>query len=165
MTTKCDNTPSYLAFGEDRVQALFLLAGIQVANCFELANGYWPKHETYAEVRDASPWWLVRTQDGDLIQIGWRKRVIAINWGATEFKGIITPDDVTKNEEMVHAWGCVKALEYLTELGSSLRHIRDAAVVRGEHIPVRDLMKPVAKEAIELDAILRAAVFGRSACA
>ncbi len=98
---------------EQQVRALFLLAGLEVLRLHELANDYWP--ESYVELRKASPWWLVETPFG-LIKIGWRKRVISIDWTSTPLRKIITPDDVTKSDETVHAWSYAKALEYLTSL-------------------------------------------------
>jgi hypothetical protein len=59
------------------------------------------------------PWWLVRTPAG-LVQIGWRKRVINIDWSDTDVRTVVTSDDVTKTETYVHAWSEAKALEYLS---------------------------------------------------
>lgn len=102
---------------EHIVLALFEMAGIEQTGIWELPNGYWPDHEDYAKDRRASPWWLVRTVHGN-IKIGWRKRVIFIDWSDTDIRAVITVDDVTKTDDMVHAWSYVKALEYLTNLGN-----------------------------------------------
>ena len=101
---------------KEEMLSLFTLAGIPVLKHWELANGYWP--DSYIEIRAAHPWWLVRTPFG-LVQIGWRKRVIEIDWSDTEIKAIITLHDVTKSETMVHAWGVENALQYLTALGTA----------------------------------------------
>ena len=95
-------------FTRDYVEALFLLAGIEVFSMHELKNGYDPE-------RTNDPWWLVHTPFG-LVKIGWRKRVISINWEDSRLQIVITEDEVTKNEEMVHAWSYPKALEYLNAL-------------------------------------------------
>ena len=58
------------------------------------------------------PWFLVTTKIG-VIKIGWRKRVINIDWSETEVRKIISDDDVTKDETMIHAWAYEKAAEYL----------------------------------------------------
>jgi hypothetical protein len=94
---------------------LFEKAGIEVINHWELPNGYWPK--AYLETSMTSPWWLVQTSIG-MIKIGWRKRVITIHWDATPLRTIVTTDDVTKDDTMVHAWGSEKAVEYLTTIAS-----------------------------------------------
>ena len=98
------------------VHAIFALAGFEVKRVWELANGYWPDHPDYDEVR--TPWWLVDTDIG-LVQIGWRKRVLSIDWGdwgSCEVRALVTKDDVTKGDGMVHAWTTEKAVEYLREL-------------------------------------------------
>lgn len=97
------------------VEALFLTAGILVQHVWELTNGYWPTHADYAEIRAAQPWWLVQTDFG-LVQVGWRKRVMHIEWSATSIKTIVTEDDTTKKEQYVHAWTNDKAVKYLMEL-------------------------------------------------
>lgn len=100
---------------EAEARALFLLAGIEVKSIHELANKYWPMTEGYRSAREKDPWWLVQTHFG-LIEIGWRKRVISIDWSNTELRIILTKDQVTKEINMVHAWSYAKAVEYLTSL-------------------------------------------------
>jgi hypothetical protein len=100
---------------KDIVQALFLLANIEVTNLYEIANDYWPDHTDYADVRRNHPWWLVKTNYG-LIKIGWRKRVIQIDWSDTRIRQEVTKDNVTSSNEIVHAWTYAKAVEYLTAL-------------------------------------------------
>ena len=100
---------------DEQVKSLFKLAGIGVMRLWEIPNQYWPLTPEYDETRKLSPWWLVKTPRG-LIEIGWRKRVISIDWQETEIKCKVTDDDVTKAETMVHAYGYAKALEYLTVL-------------------------------------------------
>jgi hypothetical protein len=106
---------------EAEMRALFVLAGIAVENHWQLANGYWP--EAYADLRAQSPWWLVQTRFGN-IRLGWRKRVISIEWDATKIRGVVTKDDVTKDETMVHAWSYHKAVEYL----GNFRRIAERAI-------------------------------------
>ena len=100
-------------FTEERVRSLFSLSGFEVLGVWEIRNKYWPDHPRYDSVR--SPWWLVKTSIG-MIEIGWRKRVIQIDWSDTDFNIIVTEDDVTKDIKYVHAYGYAKAVEYLTRL-------------------------------------------------
>ena len=93
--------------------AIMHLAGFTVSHVWELANGYWPDHATYDDVRQ--PWWLYMTEIGP-IQIGRRKNVINISWAATDVRVEVTADDVTKSDTHVHAWSTPKAIEYLTAL-------------------------------------------------
>lgn len=71
-----------------------------------------------------TPWAVVTTQIGH-IQIGWRKRVINIDWTKTlvkaSGKAIFPMEEVTRSESYesvryVHAWGYEKATEYLKKL-------------------------------------------------
>lgn len=94
-------------------EAIMKLAGFTVSRVWELANGYWPRHPDYDNVR--RPWWLFMTEIGP-IQIGWRKRVISIRWDATSVRGEVTKDEVTKGDDHVHAWSTEKAVEYLKAL-------------------------------------------------
>jgi len=98
---------------EEQAKALFLLAGFKVSRLHRLENKYWP--EAYVEERRGSPWWLAITEFGP-IEIGWRKRVISIDWSDTPVRQEVTKDEVTKSDTLVHAWSYVKALEYLTAL-------------------------------------------------
>jgi hypothetical protein len=96
--------------------AIFLLAKIEVKETYKIENGYWPDAPDYAEVRRASPWWLVLTEYG-LIKIGWRKRVINIDWSATGLGAApVTRDDVTQWRQGVHAYSYGKAVDYLSAL-------------------------------------------------
>lgn len=104
---------------EAEARALFLLAGWDVTRLHPLRNGY-------SESR-TDPWWLVETRNG-LIRIGWRKRVISIDWESTELRQVITDNDVTKDEQSVHAWGYAKALEYLTALRRAFERASALAV-------------------------------------
>ena len=105
----------------EQVHGLFTLAGVPVLRMWELPNGYWPRVPEYQEYRDKQPWWLVKTPAG-LVEIGWRKRVIMIDWSDT---GVVvsdvTSDDVTKTGAMVHAWSIEDALKYLRALWPRLQ--------------------------------------------
>ena len=98
---------------EDQVGAVFTLAQIPVLGMQEIPNQYWPDHPSYDDVR--TPWWLVRTSVG-VIKIGMRKRVFSVNWKETPIRKVVTKDNVTKDEKMVHAWSTPKLVEYMMEL-------------------------------------------------
>ncbi len=104
---------------EQTMLGMFAVAGIPVLNHWKLVNKYWPDAEDYYEEIRNSPWWLVKTPKG-LIQIGWRKRVISINWSDTEIEKIVTEDEVTKDVLSVHAYSEEKAIEYLKALTTSI---------------------------------------------
>jgi hypothetical protein len=98
----------------EEVRAIFVLAEIPVKAFHQLANGYWPDSPEYDDIRRSNPWWLAVTEFG-LIRIGWRKRVISIEWEDTPVRTIVTKDEVSKDEQMVHAWSHAKAVEYLSQ--------------------------------------------------
>lgn len=111
---------------EENLKSLFTIAGLPILRHWELPNQYWPRpklekgreHEfiRYHALREEFPWWLVRTPFG-MIQIGWRKKVIEINWHDTGLAAIdLTTDDVTKFDYLVHAWSELDAVKYLTAL-------------------------------------------------
>lgn len=99
----------------EEVEALFKLADIPVEKIWEISNKYWPDTPQYTDIRRNNPWWLVKTIPYGMFEIGWRKRVIQIDWSDTGKYTTVTADDVTKNGTMVHAWSYAKAVEYLTE--------------------------------------------------
>lgn len=104
---------------EDEVKALFTLAGFGVGKVYELANMYWGGSAGVARwdggISPTGPWWLLMTEAGP-IRIGRRKRVIEIEWDQTSIRKVVTEDEVTKHDTLVHAWSTEKALEYLKAL-------------------------------------------------
>ena len=101
----------------EEVKGLFALAGIPVLNIKPLPDGYGysPEDQRYYETKPRCVWWFVKTALG-WIEIGWRKRVISINWEDTPIRKIITTDDVTKTLVSVHACDIPKAIGYLQVL-------------------------------------------------
>jgi hypothetical protein len=93
--------------------AILELAEVEVLNKWELPDQY---HE-----RQYMPWLLVKTKYG-LLKMGWRKRVMSIEWSDIGFKAKdLTADEVTKEDYLVHAWTVPKAIEYITELFYRIR--------------------------------------------
>ncbi len=80
----------------------------------EIPNGY-SSNCVYA----GSPWFSVTTEQGR-IKIGWRSKVISIDWSGSDIAGSaeeMFPDEpVTKYEKLIHAWGYEAATRYLARL-------------------------------------------------
>lgn len=117
LTSECG---PFNEFPEADLRALFNVAGIPILHLHELPNGYWPRTLEYRVMRESSPWWLVETPHG-IIKIGYRKRVMHIEWPRTKARIVVTTDDVTKDQTCVHAYTKQKAVEYLTTLADELR--------------------------------------------
>lgn len=96
----------------EEFKSIFCLAEIDVKEWIAIPNKYWPETPEY--YNNASHWYLADTKYG-FIQIGWRKRVISIDWSRTSVRHIVTEDEVTKSVTYVHAWKNIKAIEYLKE--------------------------------------------------
>ena len=101
-----------------KFEAVFLLAGMTHTDVFPIENGYCGN-----TCCPDKPWFLFRTEFG-LIKIGWRKRVIDIDWSDTPYRGRVTDDDVTHEDNYVHAWGYGHAVTYLSNLQDCLRRKR-----------------------------------------
>lgn len=99
----------------EEVKALFETAGFKALDFREIENGYWPSASHYDDVRKANPWWSVETSFGTVV-IGWRKRVIAIDWVDLPYRGSVTSHNVTQDSDMVHAYSLTDAGTYLTQL-------------------------------------------------
>ena len=93
---------------EDKAEILSLFE--QPIFVEEIPNGYsnswWYSH---------FPWYRITTPLGHWV-VGWRKRVLVIDWSSTVIKAYakdVIPDDVTKHDRLVHAWTMEKAKEYI----------------------------------------------------
>ena len=83
-----------------------------------LPNGY-----CHQDCCSHIPWFLFHTIDGDII-MGWRKRVISIEWQENyktfDMDRLFSAEDVTKwkkcGKRGIHAWGSEKAFEYLKKV-------------------------------------------------
>lgn len=92
---------------------VFAQAGFMFSVMHHLPNGYSPRVE-------GAPWFRVETEIGP-ITIGWRKRVISIDWSETTHTGkdilsLFQAESVTKEKTYIHAEGREKAIEYLSKL-------------------------------------------------
>ena len=83
----------------------------------EIPNGY-----SNSWYYSQSPWYKVTTRKG-IITLGWRKRVINIEWDArvnSKTADELFPDeDVTKIDRLIHAWGYNKAKTYIGRILAS----------------------------------------------
>jgi hypothetical protein len=86
----------------------------------EIENGYSTRDPWYSQF----PWFKVTTNKG-VITLGWRKRVVSIDWtGPTlrSCKQMFPTEDVTKfdgpdeHSGSIHAWSLEKAQEYITRI-------------------------------------------------
>lgn len=77
----------------------------------EIPNGYGQSwHNRHL------PWFIVTTAIGRF-KIGWRKRVIHIEWtetvGTKPAEALFADEDVTKADRVIHAWSLEKAKQYI----------------------------------------------------
>jgi hypothetical protein len=84
------------------------------------------------------PWLRVFTTKGPII-IGWRKRVISIDWSKSDVEAtaeqLFPLEETTKWEQLIHAWGYEKAKQYLQTIADQ----PTKGVTRG----VEQLLDPV----------------------
>jgi len=95
----------------------------QLLNCFGDHKIY--AKEIPSEYGNLEPWFLVTTPKG-VIKIGWRKRVINIDWSDSDIKFktdaeaaiAIEIEDLhhTHGRDYVHAYGYAKATKYIQRL-------------------------------------------------
>ena len=79
----------------------------------EVPNGYYGPSDPWGKL---SPWFVVTTTIGRF-KVGWRKRVMHVEWTETLCKRtadqLFPTEDVTKSDRMIHAWSLEKAKEYV----------------------------------------------------
>jgi len=110
---------------EKRFFEIFQKAGFQYTRLEAIPNEYCPCSK-------CAPWFDVTTEIGEF-RIGWRKRVINIEWKGLTWGPILKAikrsaqnlglssvlfgkEDVTKGDTYIHAWGWDKATEYLRRI-------------------------------------------------
>lgn len=108
---------NYLATEEEKkFREIFEKAGFQITKLTPIPN-------QYCSCEMCAPWFDVETEFG-VIQIGWRKRVINIDWDTLNLTETVLhlfqDEDVTKGEGGIHAWGWDKAKDYLSRLHGHL---------------------------------------------
>ncbi len=105
---KC-NCEHLAAKQEKEFREIFVKAGFRINKITQLPN-------QYCQCERCAPWFDIETEFG-IIRIGWRKRVINIEWSKLSPKKsllkLFKKEDVTKWKDGIHAWGAEKAEEYL----------------------------------------------------
>ncbi len=104
--------PEKIAEHDECVKKLVDCFPDQPIHVKEISNGYCSE---YCCVN--IPWLVVTTSRGP-ITIGWRKRVISIDWSQLDTlrwpaDELFPNEDVTKHDHLIHAYGYEKATEYL----------------------------------------------------
>lgn len=97
--------------------ACFVKAGLGPIFVERIPNKYWGPADPMSL---RHPWLLVTTRLGHF-EIGWRKRVINIDWSRTTIgkrPDLFLDQGVTVGDTYVHAYGYEKAGEYLARLGA-----------------------------------------------
>ncbi len=101
---------------EKKFREIFEKAGFKVSKMTQLPNQYCPCEK-------CAPWYDVETEFGT-VRIGWRKRVINIDWNKLSstktFPHLFEKEDVTKWEDGIHAWSWEKAEDYLSHIHKHL---------------------------------------------
>ncbi|HAR43489.1 MAG TPA: hypothetical protein DCS07_12795 [Bdellovibrionales bacterium] len=104
---------------QEREQLLGLFSGRIFVE--ELPNGYcsdWCCRHL--------PWFVVTTEVGRF-KIGWRKRVINIDWsetvGTKTAEELFPSEDVTKWEQSIHAWSLDDAKRYIEKIVASAERL------------------------------------------
>jgi hypothetical protein len=96
------------------IEDIYRAAGTPAIYMEEIPNGYCSEPCCLNK-----PWFRVTSSIGH-VDIGWRKRVISIDWKDTQVKAsgkeLFPDEDVTRDATGIHAWGAEKAAEYLQRL-------------------------------------------------
>lgn len=108
--------PEWKALTKGKFHEAFEVAGLGPIFMEEAPNEYWLPESPEAL---RNPWYIVTTRLGHF-KVGWRKRVIVLDWSRTIIQKIAREvflhEDVTKEGHMIHAWGYEKLAEYLKKL-------------------------------------------------
>ena len=74
------------------------------------------------------PWFIITTETGRF-KIGWRKRVIHLEWtdtvGTKSAEELFSEEETTKSGKMIHAWTLDKASEYVKAIIANAEALED----------------------------------------
>ncbi len=92
----------------------------ELMRCFELKETVYVRSiPNEYDPTSLHPWYIVVTHRGP-IKIGWRHRVINIDWSESiipaKSEDLFSNEEVTKEDKYIHAWSYEKAKEYITKL-------------------------------------------------
>ncbi len=100
----------------EELSELFKKAGFDLIHVEIIDNEYCGKACCYKY-----PWIIVTTNKGR-IKLGWRKRVMNLDWSDSDLEidgmKIFKDENATKGTNYIHCWGKDKAIEYLKKLNS-----------------------------------------------
>jgi hypothetical protein len=114
------------------IMAFLRMLGEKPRTIVRMQNGYCGDHSPNCDICQTRPWWAVDFENVGIIVIGWRKRVIHIDWHGTNCElnpFDITTDDVTKDRTYIHAYGYGKALIYLDSILCLIRLMKRGEVL------------------------------------
>lgn len=108
------NDAASTATTKDRILALALLAGVPYTEVHELPNGYLAS-------RTDDPW-LLFVCAGRTFRMGWRKRVLHVEWTNGLAAPISEPDLqwISHDDNYFHAWNWPQALTFLSRVVDQL---------------------------------------------
>ena len=116
---------SYPKISRSEVTSIFNLAGFKVISVKLLPDGYGydiddPRY--FAEPPRCG-WWFVKTEWG-WFEVGWRKRVLSIEWSDTKLPFDFTDHSTTRGSNFVHVSDVPDALICLTRVRIALEAAR-----------------------------------------
>lgn len=86
-------------------------AEVPVLKCWLIPSQYGDEHYP--------PWMVAKTEAGHIV-LGWRKRVIVVDWSRTDLvaegRDVVAREVVTHGPKMVHAWGPEAAIDALRRI-------------------------------------------------
>lgn len=92
---------------------------VGLLGCFPSSFIYAKPIKNEYTLNNIYPWYKVTTHIGDII-IGWRKRVINIDWSESEqflsAAELFPFENVTMGDRHIHVWGYEKAKEYINKI-------------------------------------------------
>lgn len=106
------------------INAFIRMVGEKVISLKRLPNGYCGDDSKSCTICAERPWWEIEFVNVGPIVIGWRKRVINIDWSKTGRKldpDKITESDTTKEPTYIHAWSYGDAINYTRSIVTLLR--------------------------------------------
>lgn len=106
----------------DFFRTAFEEAGLQDTELVPVPNEYCPCER-------CGPWYLAKHPLTGTLKVGWRKRVINLDWSATgrDLLRLFEGEDVTKSGGYIHAWGKEKLVSYLALIVRDLRGRRGSS--------------------------------------